>query len=94
MTQYVHPVLGRDLLASPEMCLRYPTEGHCHESSFDEGSGGFDGTEPYAYAARWTTVDGPVEVVTGWYEDQLMALAWHRCSPQMGGNAAFRERPR
>lgn len=84
VTRYSHPVVGVDLLGTPEMGLRHPAEllGRATENVPDEGSGcGFDNGSPDAYSERWVEVDAGAVDVLAWFVEQFAQLGWDAETP-------------
>ncbi len=78
MSRFARPVRAGDLLSSPELLLRYPTERDGRiGSADDEGVGsGFDLGSPRAYAERWFDTSDPPTSVQDWFEHELTSLGW------------------
>ncbi len=79
VSRYSHPVAGGDLLRTPEMRLRHPSERPQTMTvrSCDEGAGcGFDNGSADAYAERWVEVGAGAREVLTWFLNAFTDLGW------------------
>lgn len=78
MTSLPRPVQVVDLLQTPEMSLRHPSETRARlGTGANEGEGtGYDNSFPDAYVERWfQTATSPAEVLD-WFDERLLPMGW------------------